>query len=89
MGMKDQVLAMKWVNENIEQFGGDKNQITLMGHSSGGVSVNLHMISPQSKHLFQKAVIMSGSALDPLLPTRDEHSSILYELGKLIFGILL
>lgn len=35
MGMKDQVLAIKWVNEHIEQFGGDKNRITLMGHSSG------------------------------------------------------
>lgn len=40
------------------------------------------MISPQSKHLFQRAIIMSGSALNPLLPTRKEHSSILYELGN-------
>lgn len=36
-GMKDQVLAIKWVNENIKQFGGDKNRITLMGHSSGKI----------------------------------------------------
>lgn len=40
MGMKDQILALKWVNENIDRFGGDRNQITLMGHSCGRVNVN-------------------------------------------------
>lgn len=35
MGFKDQALALQWVNENIEQFGGDKNSVTLIGHRSG------------------------------------------------------
>lgn len=48
----------------------------------GGVSIELLMISTQSKHLFQKAIMMSGSALDPWIPTRMEHSSIVYNLGN-------
>lgn len=38
MGFKDQTLALRWINDNIEQFGGDKNRITLVGHSSGKIS---------------------------------------------------
>ncbi|XP_031623232.1 esterase B1-like [Contarinia nasturtii] len=82
MGMKDQVLALKWVYENIAQFGGDKNQITLFGHSAGAASVQLHMVSPQSKHLFQRAILMSGSALNPFLPAKTEHSTIIKNLAE-------
>lgn len=46
MGMKDQVLALQWVKENIHAFGGDPNRITLHGHSSGAMCVHLHTLSP-------------------------------------------
>ena len=49
MGLKDQVLAMKWTKENIYDFGGDPRRITLHGHSSGAVSAHLHTISPLSR----------------------------------------
>lgn len=83
MAIKDQVLALKWISANIEHFGGDRDNIVLFGHSSGASSVNLHMISPQTNNLFQKAIMMSGSALNPFLPRIQDHSSILYNLGNL------
>lgn len=50
--MKDQVAALKWVQKNIESFGGDPNQVTICGESAGGGSVHLHMHSPLSKGKF-------------------------------------
>lgn len=48
-GLKDQVMALRWVKEHIESFGGDPNSITIMGYSAGALSVTLHMVSPMSK----------------------------------------
>ena len=54
-GMKDQVMALKWVKDNIHFFGGCPNRVTIFGASSGGASVQYHMLSPMSegnaKHL--------------------------------------
>lgn len=65
LGLKDQILALKWVRENIEEFGGDGSKITLAGLSAGGASVHLHMLSPLSKNLFHRAISMSGTAFCP------------------------
>jgi len=48
MGMKDQVMALKWVQEHIHNFGGDPNRVTIFGNSGGGMSVSSHMVSPMS-----------------------------------------
>lgn len=63
-GLKDQNLAIRWVVENIANFGGDPKNITLFGESAGGCSVHFHMISELSKGLFQRAIVMSGCALN-------------------------
>lgn len=47
--MKDQVEALRWVKKNIAQFGGDPDNVTIMGYSAGGASVQLHMLSPMSR----------------------------------------
>lgn len=64
MGLKDQVFALKWVKNNIKNFGGNPDNITLIGESAGAVSVHLHMLSDQSKGLFHKAILISGSSFD-------------------------
>ena len=64
-GMLDQVEALKWVKENIENFGGNPSKVTIFGESAGGSSVSLHLISPLSKGLFHQAIAESGVDLCP------------------------
>lgn len=72
-GLKDQVMALKWVKENIEYFGGDSNNITIFGQSSGATSVHYHLLSERSRDLFHRAIIMSGSAFVPWALTPDHN----------------
>lgn len=62
MGLKDQLLALRWVRANIHSFGGDKDSITIFGHSAGGSSVHFHLLTPQSRGLFKRAIAVGGSA---------------------------
>lgn len=62
-GLKDQNMALRWVNENIARFGGNPERVTLMGQSAGGASVQYQMMSKYSDNLFKRAILMSGSAL--------------------------
>ncbi|KAH9644153.1 hypothetical protein HF086_010368 [Spodoptera exigua] len=65
MGLKDQALALKWVQENIADFGGNKDDVTIFGIGAGAASVEYHIISPSSTGLFHKAIMQSGSVLNP------------------------
>nr|XP_018902311.1 PREDICTED: venom carboxylesterase-6-like [Bemisia tabaci] len=61
IGLKDQSLAIKWVHDNIEYFGGNPDLITVMGESAGAASTHLHLLSPLSKDYIQRGIIMSGT----------------------------
>ncbi|XP_026480236.1 venom carboxylesterase-6-like [Ctenocephalides felis] len=65
MGLQDQIMALKWVNENIEAFGGDKNRITIFGESAGAASVHYLMMDNSTEKLYQRAILQSGSLLNP------------------------
>ena len=66
-GLYDQLTAINWVKRNISAFGGDPNNITLMGQSAGAMSVQEHCLSPLSEGLFHKAVMISGGGVSSLL----------------------
>uniref|UniRef100_A0A182K299 carboxylesterase n=1 Tax=Anopheles christyi TaxID=43041 RepID=A0A182K299_9DIPT len=71
-GLKDQSLALRWVKQNIQRFGGNDQLITIVGQSAGATSVHMHMISPMSHGLFHRAIMMSGNSLVPWnIPTKD------------------
>ncbi|XP_075972494.1 esterase B1-like [Anticarsia gemmatalis] len=80
-GLKDQVLALKWVQQNIKYFGGDPTKVTIMGQSAGGASVGFHLASPMSTGLFHRAIALSGSPYcDWVLPYHPKRRA--FKLGK-------
>lgn len=60
-GLKDMILALQWVRDNIEYFGGNPNDVTIIGPSGGAVAVHSLVLSPVASGLFHKAIITSGS----------------------------
>ncbi|XP_055620245.1 juvenile hormone esterase-like [Toxorhynchites rutilus septentrionalis] len=64
-GLKDQLVAMQWVQRYVAPFGGDPSNITVMGQSVGAHSVTYHMHLEPFRGLFHRAIAMSGSLLAP------------------------
>lgn len=65
-GILDQIAALRWVKNNIEGFGGDPGRVMIAGQSAGGSSVQLLMVSPLARGLFQRGVSESGAGGMPL-----------------------
>lgn len=69
--MKDQVLALQWIQRNIARFGGNPNSVTIVGLSAGGVSVTGHMLSPMTQGLFHRVISISGAIGSPRTASTD------------------
>ncbi|KAG1708536.1 Neuroligin-3 [Nymphon striatum] len=65
LALHDIISALKWIQQNVEQFGGDPSNVTVCGHGTGAILTNLLMVSPMAKGLFSRVILMSGSALSP------------------------
>ena len=77
LGIKDQVAALTWIKENIAEFGGNPDNITIFGESAGSVSVMLLAVTPAAKNLFQKAIPQSGNSY---MYNTPEYSAPLAEI---------
>ncbi|KAG5895283.1 hypothetical protein JTB14_015149 [Gonioctena quinquepunctata] len=80
--LKDQTLALKWVQNNIKSFGGDPNNVTIFGESAGAASVHYHLLSQSSKGLFHKAIMQSGCSLNPWTLKKQRSLEFVRFMGR-------
>ena len=64
-GIRDQILALQWINENIQRFNGNPSQVTIMGHDAGGVAVGMHVLNNYVSRFFRAAISISGTVFSP------------------------
>ncbi|CAG9764883.1 unnamed protein product [Ceutorhynchus assimilis] len=82
-GLKDQILALNWVQQNIEKFGGDSKDVTLFGQSAGAACVSILIESPLARGLFHKAIMQSGTSLNSWAHSQNAKKSV-YAMAQLL-----
>ena len=85
-GLFDQLMALNWVRDNIHFFGGKPDDVTIFGESAGAVSVGMHLLSPMSRSLFQRAILQSAGpqaawAVLPDQEAKNRSFSLARKLG--------
>ncbi len=78
VGILDQIAALRWVQDNIEAFGGDADNVTIFGESAGGMSVGTLVGTPAAAGLFHKAIAQSGAAAN--IATRPQAEAAAEQL---------
>jgi para-nitrobenzyl esterase len=80
VGMTDLVMALRWVKENIENFGGDPNRVMIYGQSGGGSKVTTLMGMPSATNLFHRAAVQSGGGGN--IPSKEQQRELARQLMK-------
>ena len=83
VGVLDIVKALEWVQKNIEQFGGNPADVTILGESGGGGKVGTIMCMPAAKGMFRKAIIQSGTLINTMTKEKSQAQglAVLENLG--------
>jgi len=83
-GLHDQALALEWVHDNIQYFGGDPNMVTLSGTSAGSISASFQLFSSWSNRFFHRVMLFSGTPFTLHLQTKKESVEKMNELASLV-----
>ncbi|XP_047536540.1 esterase E4-like [Vanessa atalanta] len=82
-GLRDFIMGLNWIQNNIHEFGGDPNSVTLMGNRGGAVITDILLHSPKAKKLFSGVIMQSGTALEPLFLS-DQYRERAFDLGNVL-----
>lgn len=75
-GLKDQVMALRWIKTNCANFGGNPDNITVFGESAGAASTHYMMMTEQTRGIFHRGILMSGNAICPWANTQCQHRAL-------------
>lgn len=84
MGIYDQLMAINWVRKNAKFFNGDPENIVLMGSSAGAMAISTFILSPLSKDLFKRAIILGGTMLHPFF---TDDNARLFKNSKIVASL--